>query len=153
MASSRSTIRSQALANPQPASVIPLANQLIGLDAKNKLFVTVLYGVYDVDMRILQYTNAGHVPAFLFRPSTGRCASLYNANLPLGIFPQGTFQDAEFQLEKDDIVVLYTDGITEARSVDEELFGAERLVKIILKYGIKSPKELLEIILERVNTF
>jgi sigma-B regulation protein RsbU (phosphoserine phosphatase) len=153
MASSRSTIRSQVLANPHPASVLPLANRLIGLDAKNKLFVTVFYGVYDVDTHILRYTNAGHVPAFLFRPSTGRCASLYNANLPLGIFLEGTFLDAEFQLEKDDVVVLYTDGITEALNANEVLFGAERLVEIILKYGTRSPQELLEIILERVKEF
>lgn len=153
MASSHSTIRSQALANPHPAGVIPLSNQLIGIYAKNKLFVTVFYGVYNVKTHILSYTNAGHMPALVFRPSTATCSSLYNANLPLGIFPQGTFLDTECRLEKNDILVLYTDGITEAVNAKKELFGAERLINIILKYGTRAPKGLQEMILAQVKRF
>lgn len=154
MASARSILKSQALANPSPANVIQLANKLIAEDTRHGMYVTVFYGVYNIKTRKLTFTNAGHTIPFLFRQTTSSCASLLNTNFPLGVgMAQFIFQESEIQLEPGDTVVLYTDGITEAFNAQRELFSFERLVKAILEQGNSSPRDLQEAILSRVEAY
>jgi len=154
MASSRSIIKAQVIANPHPVNVIPLANTLITEDAQHHgLYVTVFYGVYNIKTHTLHYTNAGHRPPLLFRPSTSSCFAVFVRDLPLGMSKQTTFEDAEIHLEKGDVLVLYTDGINEAQNAEGEQFGAERLVKIILEHGYRSPVELRDAIVNSVEIF
>jgi len=153
MASSRSILKAQALSNPRPASVMHLANQLTAEDAQHGMFVTVFYGVYNLKTRKLLFTNAGHTLPYLYRPSTASCSSLFNTNFPLGVFEPFTFQESEIQLEKGDILVLYTDGINETLNPLREQFGLERLVELILQYGSGSPQELRDKIIENVKNF
>ncbi len=81
MASARSIIKSQALANPDPLRVITFSNALIARDTKHHgLYVTAFYGLYDTETRMLHYANAGHTLTLLFRPSSASCASLMNKN-------------------------------------------------------------------------
>ncbi len=114
MASSRSTLKSQALANANPSHVLPLANQLITEDAQEGMFVTVFYGLYTPQTHILRFLNAGHTISLLFRPSTASCASLLNTNFPMGIFTFANFDEAQIQMEPGDKLILYTDGVNEA---------------------------------------
>jgi sigma-B regulation protein RsbU (phosphoserine phosphatase) len=154
MASSRSIIKAQVIANPHPDNVIPLANTLIEEDTQNHgLYVTVFYGVYNIKTHTLHFTNAGHIPVLLFRPSISSCSSIFTRDLPLGMFKHTTFEDAEIHLEQEDVLVLYTDGINEAKNTEGEQFGAERLVKIILEHGTRSPKELRDAIVNSVKNF
>ncbi len=153
MASARSTIKSQALAVLEPAKVIHFANKLIAEDAQHGIFVTVFYAVYDPETRLLRFTNAGHTLPFLYRSSTGSCASLFNTNFPLGVFDPFTFQESSFQLEAGDTIVLYTDGVSEALNPLREQFGTDRLVNLILEHGNRSPKELLDAIVADVRAF
>ena len=153
MASSRSIIKSQAISNPHPASVIPTANQLIAEDAQPGMFVTVFYGLYNIKSRRLKFTNAGHTLSLLFCPATACCSILFNTNLPVGLLSPTNFKDAEIQLQKGDKLILYTDGINEAENNEGEQFGVERLVNIVLEYGTFSPKELQDRIIESVTTF
>lgn len=153
MASARSTIKSQALAVLEPAKVIHFANKLIAEDAQHGIFVTVFYAVYDPETRLLRFTNAGHTLPFLYRPTTKTCASLFNTNFPLGVFDPFTFEESSFRLEPGDTLVLYTDGVSEALNPIREQFGAERLVRLILEHGHRSPKELLDAIVEDVRKF
>jgi sigma-B regulation protein RsbU (phosphoserine phosphatase) len=153
MASSRSIIKSQAISNPNPANVMHLANQLIAEDAKHGIFVTVFYGLYNIKTHKLRFTNAGHTLPYLYRPSTASCASLFNTNFPLGVFEPFTFQESEVQLEKGDILVLFTDGVNETLNPSREQFGLERLVNVILKYGSRSPRELRDKIIDSVKEF
>jgi len=156
MASSRSTIKSQAISNPNPSNVLWLANQLIAEDVQHGIFVTVFYGLYNTKTRKLLFTNAGHTLPYLYRPSTSSCSSVFKTSFPLGILESSdplTFQESEIQLEEGDILVLYTDGINEALNRLREQFGLERLVNIILKYGSCSPQELRDKIVESVKDF
>lgn len=153
MASSRSIIKAHALSNPQPTSVIPLANQIIAEDAQPGMFVTVFYGVYNIAARKLRFINAGHTLPLLYRPSSSSCSSLLNANLPIGLFASTAFEDAEIELHSGDRLLLYTDGINEAENVEGEQFGIERLVHFILNNQDLAPGVFLEQILDSVTTF
>lgn len=154
MASCRSILKAQAMGNPDPRHVIPLANRLIVQDARqNGLYVTVFYGVYHTQTRVLRYTNAGHPLALLFRSTTATCSSLFQRDLPLGMFGTVTFEEVEMTLQPGDTLVFYTDGVNEAENVNREPFGMEQLVQIVLAYGEKSPEELQQAIVERVQQF
>jgi len=153
MASSRSIIKSQSLANPDPVQVIQLANKLIAEDAQHGIFVTVFYGMYNLETRLLRFINAGHTLPFLYRASTASCASLFNTNFPLGVFDPFSFQKSEMLLESGDLLVLYTDGVNEALNPLREQFGQERLVELILEYANRSAKELIEAILNTLHDF
>jgi sigma-B regulation protein RsbU (phosphoserine phosphatase) len=86
-------------------------------------FVTAFYGVYDPATRVLSYASAGHPPGRVLSCG-GRMASLDGArSLPLGIDPDVAFEDTHHQLRPGDTLVLYTDGITEARNPQGEMFG------------------------------
>lgn len=152
MASCRSIIKAQALVDAHPQKVIPLANRLIAEDARSHgLYVTVFYGVYNVKTRLLRYTNAGHTLTLVFHPSTATCSSLYNRNLPLGMFPNISFEDDEIVLQPAERLILYTDGINEAEDIFREPFGIQRLVELVLEYGRFSPERLQQLIVDRVR--
>jgi sigma-B regulation protein RsbU (phosphoserine phosphatase) len=93
----------------------------------NGTFVTAFYGVYDPATRVLSYCSGGHCVPRVWRGD--RVIDLELARfLPLGIDPEEKYGDGEILLENDDALILYTDGITEARKPqDGELFGIERL--------------------------
>jgi hypothetical protein len=146
-------VKSQALANPEPANVIQLANRLIAEDAQHGMFVTVFYGVYNIETRLLKFINAVHTLPLLYRPSTRSCASLVQHKLSAGVFDPFSFQPSKMQLESGDILILYTDGVNEAFSPMREQFGMERLVQVILQYGDRPPQELRNLIVDTVHRF
>ncbi|PID56846.1 hypothetical protein CSB45_09255 [candidate division KSB3 bacterium] len=153
MASARSILKSQSLANPEPVQVMTLANRLITEDAQRGMFVTVFYGVYAPESRILRFSNAGHTLPFLYRSATSSCASLFNTNFPLGVFDPFNFQESSIQLEAGDKLILYTDGVNETFNPQREQFGQERLTGLILEHGKQPAKELLHTILNAVADF
>ena len=153
MASSRSTMKSQALSDPTPANVLSLANKVITEDAQDGMFVTAFYGLYHIDTHHLRFINAGHTISLVFRPSTTSCASLLNTNLPIGIFSPTHFEDAEVQLEPGDKLILYTDGVNEAVNRERKQFGVQRLVELVLEHGTRSAKDLRDTIIQAVEAF
>ena len=153
MAGSRSFIKSQAVSNPHPASVIPMANKLIAEDVQPGMFVTAFYGLYNIETHVLKFTNAGHPLPLLIRASECSCSSLFNFNPPVGLFHDSEFQDTEILLQEGDVLVLFTDGINEATNLDGEQFGVKRLVDIVHQCQRRSPKQLLNDIVEELSLF
>ena len=95
----------------------------------NGTFVTAFYGVYDPKTRKLKYCNAGHNPPLVRRNDGPNLSLDENHGLPLGIVDDEIYTDAVAQLQAGDVLILYTDGITEARHGDDatDLFGVQRL--------------------------
>ena len=107
-------------------------------------FVTAFIGVYEPTLRRLTYANAGHPPPLVRRSSDGSIRPLDQAaNYPLGIDEAETFNEATVQLEQGDMILLYTDGITEARAADSDLFESDRLNRVLCDGGDR-PAELIE---------
>jgi sigma-B regulation protein RsbU (phosphoserine phosphatase) len=95
-------------------------------------FVTAFYGIYDPATRLLTFANAGHNPPRLKRGCGGPNGIIEGeSNLPLGIDEEEAYIDSTQELFKDDMIVFYTDGITEARDGTGELFGTDRLDRAI----------------------
>ena len=126
-----------------PASLLIHANRQLSKKGLGG-FVTAFLGVYEPASRRLTYANAGHPSPLLRRLSDGSiCCLDQAANYPLGIDDAETFSEATLQLERGDTVLLYTDGITEARSSDNDLFESDRLMHT-LRHGGDRPAELIE---------
>ena len=102
------------------------------------LFVTVFYAVLEPQTGRLLYCNAGHNPPFLFRAANGSepeaVETLGRTSLPLGILADMEAAQDETELEQGDLLVLYTDGITEAQDEFEDFFGEEEMCELIADY-------------------
>jgi len=131
MALSRAIVRANAEGEPTVSEIIRRANRTISQEAKLGMFVTMFYGVLDTRQGVLSYVNAGHNPPFLYSQTSGDIHMLRARGVALGVLDGASFEQREIALKKGDIVVFYTDGITEAMNDSEELYGNERLTGLV----------------------
>jgi len=114
-------------------------------------YATVFYGVLD-KTGTFEYVNAGHVPP-LIRRGPGVIDRLDLASFPVGMFPEAEYESASVKLEKDDFLVIYTDGVSEAANVQAEMFEEERLRGLLENFKGQTVEELAETIREGVKAF
>lgn len=106
-------------------------------------YVTLLLAEIDTGRRLLRYVNCGHNPALWFQASTGKVTRLNSSCLPIGLSPQENCELASTELMPGDMVVFYTDGVTEAENALGEEFGIERLSKLVQRNSSLSAEELM----------
>ena len=128
MAFSRTILRTESRTNSSPAAVLRHANQAIVQDMESRLFLSAFFATLDTHQGRLRYANAGHDWPLWFRATTGQVEPLNVSGLLLGVLPDVTPPEAEIELAGGDVLVLYTDGLTEARDKCGEMFGEERSV-------------------------
>jgi sigma-B regulation protein RsbU (phosphoserine phosphatase) len=153
MALSRTLIRASATGNPNVATAIERANDLICADAKSGMFVTLFYAILDTQKRKLKYVNAGHNPPLLLKEASSAILLLKAQGIALGVVDGIKLEEAEIQLEKGDLITLFTDGVTEAINEKEEQFGQQRLLKIIKENESLSAKDIIKKIQDEVTAF
>ncbi len=128
-----------------PASVLSLAStNLAGELQKLKSFVTLVYGRLKNKGRILEFVDCGHTSMIHYDAAAGSCWRLKGADMPLGFTASQNFTSCITDLGAEDIIFVYSDGITEATNSEDELFGEERLMLLIRASHDLSPGELLE---------
>jgi CHASE2 domain-containing sensor protein len=125
--------------------------QLMESLAGNSKFVTFFYGALDPKTRRLSYSNAGHNPPLLVRKS-GAIEELGTGGLILGVFPLAEYDQGTVDLSAGDLLVLFTDGVTEAES-RHGLYSDERLQELLLKERGRSAKDIAQAILTDVDLF
>lgn len=155
MALSWTLIRTYAQDYPsQPDSVLSAVNQRIISDTDATRFLTVFYGILDPASGRLIYCNAGHNPPILLR--SGKKVTeerLSNTGVPLGLFEDETWKHAEVQLDPGDMLVLYTDGVTEAQSSEDEFFDLHRLIASAKANLGREAKDVQQAILADIDQF
>jgi sigma-B regulation protein RsbU (phosphoserine phosphatase) len=105
-------------------------NQLLYESIERNQFVTAFYGILDASNRTLAYTNAGHNPPLLMSEN-GETKFIERGEQPLGMFPETRYYQYYLSLKPGDVLVLYTDGVTEASTPSGEEFGRDRLVEAV----------------------
>ncbi len=153
MALSRTLVRASATGNPNVDEAIEKSNDLICADSKTGMFVTLFYAILDETNRRLKYVNAGHNPPLLLRQPSGKTVLLKADGIALGVLNGIKLEEAEITLETGDLLVLYTDGVTEAINDKEELFGQERMLRIIEENRCLPAKEIVRKIEDAVTAF
>ena len=153
MALSGTIVRASAGWHTSVTEAIEDANTLISKDSESGMFVTLFYSIIDENEKILKYTNAGHNPPFVLLSKTEEFDTLPPTGIALGVMENMSYKSGEISLGKDDLVVFYTDGITEAINSHEDDYGEERLRLIIIKNRDKSSEEIAHAVLDDVNRF
>ena len=155
MALSRTLIRTYAVEHDtQPELALSAANRRILADTRAGLFVTVFYGVLDPTSGELTYSNAGHNPPYLLSARDGNMIQeLDRTGVPLGILDGGTWQQRVVHLAPGDVLMLYTDGITEAQNAQEAFFDEDRLREIFLSNLGRSARDIQDSVIAQVGAF
>jgi len=153
MALSRIVVRVNALWHKDPAKAIYASNNIITQDSKAGMFVTLFYGILREKERTLTYVNAGHNPPIIYRGSTGKLEELEPTGIVLGAVENRDYAFRTITIEKGDIIIMYTDGVTESINSREEMFGEDRLGSIIQKNAHLPASGILSAILEQIGVF
>ena len=137
---------------PRPMDIVMLAHaglarHLIDLDS----FVTLCYARVDMAERRLDFVDCGHTGLLLLR--RGEMSVLHGDNLPLGVREGEIYEQRSVQLEAGDTLLLFSDGITEARDASGQSYGLERLMELVQRNGSLSPEALLEEVGHSVGAF
>lgn len=153
MAEAHALFRVQAAGQTPPHEVIRRVNALLAHDLAPDTFVTAFYGILDPQSYRLTYTNAGHPFPMILHAQAGQIEDLRKGGIPLGLFPQGSYEQGETRLDPGDTLLLYTDGVTEASNADEEEFSEGRLRALLIAHHQADPQHLVETIYTNVSAF
>jgi sigma-B regulation protein RsbU (phosphoserine phosphatase) len=146
-------MRVNSLWHPHPKDVLRDANSIISEDTKTGMFVTLFYAVIDLELRQITYANAGHNPPMVYRTGNDTIEELGTTGVALGIMDVTTYTELECTLSPGDIVLLYTDGVTEANNKAEEMFGEKRLSDGLIRYHDLPARGIMDAILQDVRAF
>jgi sigma-B regulation protein RsbU (phosphoserine phosphatase) len=114
-------------------------------------YATLFYAIIQPNGAV-EYFNAGHVPAFV-RKKSGDLVALEAQNFPIGMFDFAEYTAGTCQLDPGDYLVMYSDGVTEAANLNEELFGEDRLREVLKNFKGDGAQQLLENVLAAVRAF
>jgi len=155
MALSWSLLRTYAGDFPtHPETVLTSVNQRIVEDTSAKQFVTVFYAVLDPSTGRLVYSNAGHTPPIVVNANTGDVIHrLEHTGKPLGLFEEEIWEQKVVELVPGDLLVIYTDGITEAQNEEGEFFDEIRLVESVQSHLESPAQNLVDALLMDVQSF
>jgi phosphoserine phosphatase RsbU/P len=143
----RTLLRSEVLRAQSLVDAVRQCNRVLYEDFTNtNMFATLTVGILDPTSRTLRYLNCGHCESLLWRSSTRTIERLAGDGLPLGILNDFELSEQIVHLEPDDVVVTYSDGFSEARSVTSELFGVERLCESLRASAHWEAADILEYI-------
>lgn len=136
-----------------PAETLTQVNRLLTADNPNMMFVTLIYGIYDPKTQVLTYSNGGHNPILLVHRD--RTTDVINPSdgIALGLVDDFEFIDHDLQLNANDLVLLYSDGVTEAEALDQEQFEMDRFRGIFHQTAYASAQAANDAVNDAVHVF
>ena len=138
----------QAATRFSTADVVARLNRQLYANTSPEKYATFFFGVYDESTRTLTYTNAGHLPPLLLHG--GQVMPLEVTGTVVGAFPSIRYEEQTIRIDPEDILVAYTDGITEPENAYGEEFGAERLAEALVKYQNNEAGDIVARMMEAV---
>ena len=150
MAMARSLVRAAALDGSAPARAMERANRWLYRDSESGMFVTLFYGRLDIDSGRLDFTSAGHNPPLVYRAASGTIEELRVPGIALGVIAEITLPEATTILTPGDVLVCYTDGVTE--TINELLipFDLEGLRSVLKVYHTAPASTIVQAILAAI---
>ena len=154
MATLQAALRAQTLSlRPAIQTLIQNVNLVVHESSPAEFFASLFYAEYEPASRLLTYVNAGHNPPVVARRNYGRCkvVSLNSGGVPVGALKESRYDSDTFQLEPGDVLIAYTDGLTESENSGGTAFGQERLKRILCSCSAEQPKGILDHILRELS--
>jgi sigma-B regulation protein RsbU (phosphoserine phosphatase) len=133
-------------------AVMRKVNSLVHESTGRERFVSAFYGLLDSKNRMLTFTNAGHDPPILMR-ADGRMEQLVEGGVALGVLADARYEDRPVALRPGDVLVMYTDGVSEAESPNGELFGTKRIEQCVARLAGQSAEAVLQGLLNEVEAW
>ena len=152
MAVARTMLRGLVSQEEGPVDVVTQLNHHLAAENDDNMFVSLFLGYYDIGLGELTYVNAGHNPPYLVRED-GRLEPLDPTGPLVAPFPQATYREGHSHLEPRDLLVFFTDGVTEAVSPRGELYGEERLESLLPTISTEPVRDICQSVLEEVDAF
>jgi sigma-B regulation protein RsbU (phosphoserine phosphatase) len=154
MVEARTTFMSARLVEGSAAAVLSKVNDLLHDDLdRAQLFMTACCMTFDATTGVLTYANAGHPAPLVLRVGESRCTPLRAEGILLGIQKDARFDQVELRMNAGDVVVFYTDGITEACNEAGDFFGVPGLEEVIVSNGHREPEPLIDAVLATLERF
>ena len=153
MAVSRTLIRATGIRGTGPAECMTYANELLTKESVNCMFVTVFYGIYNIETGEITYCNAGHNPPYILKRD-GRVEAFPMSKDPMVGAVEGiVYHEDKIQLEKGDTLYMFTDGVTEAVNTSFEEFGESRLENTLKGCAGQSGQQMIDAVAKDMTTF
>ncbi len=135
----------------EAAVLVSALNKQIYAHTSPEKYATFFFGVFDEPSRTLTYTNAGHLSPLLFRKDD--VLPLDSNGTVVGAFPFAKYDESCLNIAPGELLVCYTDGITEPENAYGEMFGEERLIELVRKYSDREDQEIVAMVLEAVRSW
>lgn len=145
----RTAIRLESRGNKNAVDILKRVNDFVSGDVKKGMFITIFMVVLDAEQRKISFASAGHNPLILYRAREDKTYFLNPKGIPMGMqLPEGVdfggrLEADTVRLQKDDLLVIYTDGVTEAMNPKREQYGIDRFLKFIKNNASKSSDEFV----------
>jgi sigma-B regulation protein RsbU (phosphoserine phosphatase) len=154
MANLQASLRAQALhAHTDIETIMANLNHLVYEFSPPQFFASLFYGEYHPTTRVMNYVNAGHDAPLVLRQNHDRreLLPLNSACVPVGALRESRYTATSFQFDAGDVLVAYTDGVTESMNPDSSPFGQQRLERLLYGCTTDDPEEILQRILEELS--
>jgi sigma-B regulation protein RsbU (phosphoserine phosphatase) len=157
MATCRSVIRAEARIDRSPQEVLRRVNQLVKSDLREDMFVTIIYGILDAERRTFTFARAGHDPVLWHHAASASVEVMAPKGVAVGLAQTERFnhclEQRELACEPGDVLLLYTDGLTESLNPGGKEFGRDQLIDTLRTCAASSAEEISRAIFDRVHRF
>jgi len=153
MTVTRTLLRAAALESDSPAETLEQVNKLLLVNSQDGLFVTAFYGILSLDDGAMTYAIAGHNPPLMVRCQGKKVFTFDKGGIALGALPDIHLEDRQVKFDSGDCLVLYTDGVTEAFNADDQMYGEDRLIRLLQTSIGKNAHSVLEILEADLEAF
>ena len=151
MAATRAVLRGHIETVYKAGDIVAQANRSLCRDIAEEQFVTLFYGALDTVTRRFTYCNAGHSPPLLFRD--GEHCELVEGGLILGVLPDADYDESQFHLSRGDVLLFYTDGLTETMNPEHGTFGRQRVIDAVAGRLAGPAEQILDRVWHAVRDF
>lgn len=150
---SKTLLASHIPRNLDPVTTLSRVNQEIYRKSRNGIFVTTMLVQIEADLNRLRLASAGHNNQVLHKNRTGEIQKLRGRGAPLGVFEDTEYSETIVGYERGDVLILYTDGVTEANDPALQEYGDDRLFRVIEAARGRGPQEIVRMIFEDLDAF
>ncbi|MFW6326855.1 MAG: SpoIIE family protein phosphatase [Bacteroidota bacterium] len=152
MSISQTIIKSNAFYK-KAKNIVNKANKELCTNNQHQFFLTLFLGVLKIRKKELYYCNAAHTSGIILKPDGEMIELKESHGLPLGLYPEKEYADSKINLEKNDTIILYTDGVTELQNKDKLQFGLKRLKNLLITLTGLEPFDMAQKIEKELNSF
>lgn len=133
-----------------PSDGLKRLNRVVEKNVNQNMFVTMFYGLYEEINNKFYYASAGHEPGYVYRKKSDSFEELDARGLVLGIHPSTRYDQEELELEIGDMVIVYTDGVSEIRHLNGDFITIKELLSFIYQYKDLHPQDIVQVVYEQL---